>query len=97
MKQDTLQSLLDKYREGTLTDSDRSELERLSHKDEVCSAARHQATGIIRRRVTLTVTALMICSAGIWALRPGGSDLSPQVAEVSTPLPVVPQEKPETV
>ncbi len=97
MKQDTLQSLLDKYREGTLTDSERSELERLSHKDEVFSAARHQATGIIRRRVSLTVTALMICGAGIWALRPGGSDLSPQIAEATAPVPVVPQEVYETV
>lgn len=97
MKQDTLQSLLEKYREGTLTDSERSELERLSHKDEVFSAARHQAAGILRRRVALGVTALMICGAGIWAMLPGAGNPTPQVAEATTPLPEAPQEVLETL
>ena len=85
MKQDTLQSLLDKFREGTLTDGERTELERLSHKDEVFSAARSQAAGILRRRVALTVSALMICGAGIWAVLPGGGSQMSQVAEVVAP------------
>lgn len=97
MKQNTLQSLLDKYRDGTLTDSERSELERLSHKDEVFAAAQSRATGILRRRVALAVSALMICGAGIWAVLPGGDSPAPQVAEASTPIPEVPQEVRETV
>lgn len=97
MKQDTLQSLLDKFREGTLTDGERSELERLSHKEEVFSAARSQAAGILRRRVALTVSALMICCAGIWAVLPGGGSQMPQVAEVEAPVPEVQQEVRETL
>ncbi len=97
MKQDTLQSLLDKFREGTLTDGERTELERLSHKDEVFSAARSQAAGILHRRVALTVSALMICGAGIWAVLPGGGSQMSQVAEVVAPVPEAPQEVRETV
>lgn len=97
MKQDTLQSLLDKYREGTLSDSERSELERLSHKEEVFSAARHQAAGIMRRRVALAVSALMVCGAGIWALQSGVGRPEPQVAEVIEPMPKVQQEVLETL
>ncbi|MBP5546836.1 MAG: hypothetical protein J6X59_06130 [Bacteroidales bacterium] len=97
MKQDTLQSLLDKYREGTLTDGERSELERLTHKDEVFAAARHQAAGIMRRRVALAMTALVICGAGIWALQLGNGSQTPLMAEATTPLPEAPQEVRETV
>ena len=76
-----LQMLLERYREGTLSDSERSELERLSHKEEVLSAAHSRATGIIRRRVALAVSALMICGAGLWAVLPGSRQM-PEVAEV---------------
>ena len=86
MKQDTLQSLFDKYREGTITDSERSELERLSHKDEVFSAARSRAAGIIRRRVALAVSVLMICGAGVWAIIPGGNQ-TPLMADAGVGTP----------
>lgn len=92
-----LQMLLERYREGTLTDSERSELERMSHKEEVFSAARSRATGIIRRRVALTVSAIMICGAGIWAVLPGGGSQMSQVAKVVAPIPKVPQEVRETL
>jgi outer membrane biosynthesis protein TonB len=91
-----LQILLEKYREGVLSDSERSELERLSHKDEVFSAAHSRATGIIRRRVALAVSALMICGAGIWAVLPGSQQM-PEVAEVVQPVPEPPVEVQETV
>ena len=39
MKQNSLQYLLDKYREGTLTDEERTELNRLAHRDEVMSSS----------------------------------------------------------
>ena len=38
MKNDSIQYLLEKYREGTLNDEERVELERLTHKDEVFAA-----------------------------------------------------------
>jgi hypothetical protein len=91
-----LQTLLEKYREGALSDSERSELERLSHKDEVFSAARSRATGIIRRRVALAVSALMICGAGIWAVLPASQQMS-EVAEVVQPVPEPLVEVQETV
>ena len=77
--------LLERYREGTLSDSERSELERLSHKEEVLSAAHSRATGIIRRRVALAVSALMICGAGLWAVLPGSRQM-PEVAAEPAPL-----------
>lgn len=91
-----LQILLEKYRKGTISDSERSELEHLSHKEEVFSAARSRATGIIHRRVALAVSALMICGAGIWAVLPGSQQM-PQVAEVVQMPPEVPMEVSETV
>jgi len=80
-----MQTLLDKFREGTLTDGERSELERLSHKDEVFSSARSRATGILRRRVALVVSTLMIGGAGVWAVLPE-SRQAPMVAEVVAPV-----------
>ncbi len=96
MIQNDLQTLLDKFREGTLTDSERSELERLSHKDEVFSAARGQATGIMRRRVALAVSALLICGAGIWAVLPGHTQ-GPLMAENTVTIPEAPEEVREVV
>lgn len=91
-----LQMLLERYREGTLSDSERSELERLSHKEEVLSAAHSRATGIIRRRVALAVSALMICGAGLWAVLPGSRQM-PEVADMVQPVPKLPVEVQETV
>lgn len=97
MKQNDLQTLLDKFREGTLTDGERSELERLSHKEEVFSAARSQASGILRRRMALAMSALLICGAGIWAVMGGGGAQTPMMAENTTPVPEAPEEVREMV
>lgn len=70
MKQNSLQYLLEKYREGTLNDEERVELERLTHKDEVISAANRRVTGIIWRRVSLTIAAVMVAGAGVVAVLP---------------------------
>ena len=91
-----LQILLEKYREGMLSDAERSELERLTHKEEVLSAASSKATGIIRRRVAMAVSALMICVAGVWSVLPGGGQMD-QMAEVTAPIPEAPVEVHETV
>lgn len=81
MKQDSLQSLLDKYREGTLTEGERAELERLSHKEEVMAAADRRVSGIFRRRVALAMSALIIVGAGVAAVMPRGGE-EPLVAAV---------------
>lgn len=86
MKQDSLQQLLDKFCEGTLNDAERTELERLSHKEEVFSAARGRASGILRRRVALAVSTLMIFGAGVWAVLPGGGQMD-QMAQLENALP----------
>ena len=68
MKQDSIQQLLAKRQAGTLTDSELEELNRLTHKDEVVAAANRRATGIIRRRVSLTIAAVMVAGAGAFAV-----------------------------
>ena len=81
MKQNSIQYLLEKYREGTLNDEERTELERLTHKDEVVAAANRRATGIIRR-------AVMVAGAGAFAVLPHSQE--PLMAEAKVlPAPVV--------
>ena len=102
MKQDTLQHLLEKYREGTLSGEELSQLNSLAHKDEVLSAAHRQARGILVRRYTgragLALAALMLVGAGVWMMRPPSAE-APLVAEtrpttpsVASPLPAPPLE-----
>lgn len=88
MKQQSIQSLLEKYREGTLTESELAELELLTHKAEVTAAASRRATGIIvRRRIALALTILMVGGAGVWAVLPQGSQ-GPMMAENRMPVEV---------
>ena len=88
MKQNSIQYLLEKYREGTLNDEERTELERLTHKDEVVAAASRRATGIIRRRVSLTIASVMVAGAGAFAVLPHSQE--PLMAEAKVlPAPVV--------
>ena len=46
MKTESLERLMDKYREGTLSDEERDELNRLTHRDAVMAAASQRARGI---------------------------------------------------
>lgn len=92
MKQNSLQYLLEKYREGTLNEEERVELERMTHKDEVMAAANCQVKGIIRRRVSLAVAAVMVAGAGVMAVLPHDVQ-QPLVAEVQE-VPVVQEETP---
>ena len=95
MKQNSLQYLLEKYREGTLNDEERGELERLTHKDEVMASANHRVTAIVRRRVSLAIAAVMVVGVGLMALLPRGMQ-QPLVAEVQE-MPVVQEELPVVV
>ena len=55
MKTESQEQLLERYREGTLSDGDLAELNRLSHRDEVMAAAGQRAASIVRRRTQLGV------------------------------------------
>lgn len=79
MKNDSIQYLLEKYREGTLNDEERVELERLTHKDEVFAAAGRKVRGIIWQRVSLAVAAIMVTGVGMLTMLP--REQEPLVAE----------------
>lgn len=93
MKQNSLQYLLDRFREGTLTDEERTELERLTHRDEVMSTAHSQARGIVRRRVSLAVGAMVVLGAGVMAVvpRPAEEVMIAEAREVAPAVQAVPE------
>ena len=68
-----MQRLMEKYREGLLSDAEMETLNALAHKDEVMNAASHRAAGIVRRRTALCGTVAMVClmvGAGVWMTSP---------------------------
>ena len=68
-----MQRLMEKYREGLLSDAEMETLNALAHKDEVMDAASHRAAGIVRRRTALCGTVAMVCvmvGAGVWMMSP---------------------------
>lgn len=85
MKQDSLQHLLAKYQEGTLTDEELERLNVLTHRDEVLAAAEGRARTIVRRRtmrvVGFGVVAVALFGAGVWMLAP--KQQQPMVAVVN--------------
>ena len=91
MKNDTLQQLLAKYQQGTLSGEELEQLNILTHKDEVMGAAEGRARTIIRRRtwrnVGLVCAALAFVGAGVWALNPAQE--APMVAELNSAEPQV--------
>lgn len=91
MKTDTLQHLLDGYREGTLSDNERTELEQLSRRDKVMAEASRRADGIVRRRraAIFSLTGLLLVGATVWSLLPREQAV-PLVAEAAVPeIPIV--------
>lgn len=88
MKQNSLQYLLDRFREGTLTDEERTELEHLTHRDEVMATAHSQARGIVRRRVSLAVGAMVVLGAGVLSVVPRPTE-ELMIAEAREVPPVV--------
>lgn len=85
MKQDSLQHLLAKYQEGTLTSEELERLNVLTHRDEVLAAAEGRARTIVRRRTMRVVgfgmVAVALLGAGVWMLAP--RQQQPMVAVVN--------------
>lgn len=81
---------MDKYREGTLSDEERDELNRLTHRDAVMAAASQRARGIQHRTRLGIGFAVMVLVAGgaVWTLMPR-TGKAPQMAEVVAPVEVV--------
>lgn len=69
-----LESLLKKYAEGTITQEEQSQLEQLTHRDRVVSAAGQQAVAIHRRRVvrigTVASIAVVLAVGATFLFRP---------------------------
>lgn len=95
-----MQRLMEKYREGTLSDAEMAELNTLTHRDEVIGAANHRAAGIIRRRImvraSLVVAAGLLVGGGVWLAQPRALE-APLLAEVQIPASMTvpaPEEMP---
>ncbi len=90
MKQDSLQHLLSKYQEGTISDEELEQLNVLAHRDEVFAAAESRARTIIRRRTIRTVgfavAATAVLGAGVWMMAPRQEQ--PLMAEATAPTTV---------
>lgn len=91
MNRQTESPLWEKYRKGTLSASEREELNRLSHRDEVMQAASARAATIVARRrsVFFAIVGLVVVgAAAVWMLQPTAVQ-GPVVAEavVEQPLP----------
>lgn len=81
-----MQRLMEKYREGLLSDAEMETLNTLAHKDEVMDTASHRAAGIVRRRTALCGTVAMVClmvGAGVWMTSPRQE--TPLLAEAKAP------------
>lgn len=95
MKNNELNQLLEKYREGTLSDGELAELNRLSGRDEVTAAADSTARGIVRRRTRigagLAMVAIIVAGAVLW-LPSGNNTQQPLVAEAA-PQKVIADEE----
>ena len=87
MKTDSIQQMLARYREGTLSDDELGELNRLTHRDEVMASAERRASGIVRRRraIVFTVAGLLVAGGATWSLLPLHGQQAPMVAEAVTP------------
>ncbi len=87
MKNNDIQQLLERYRQGVLDDSGLAELNRLSHRDEVMTGAERRAAGIVRRRRTALFTAvgLLVAGATMWTLLAPQRSEAPLVAEAAVP------------
>lgn len=78
MKNETLQQLLAKYQQGTLTGEELERLNNLAHKEEVMSAAESRAKTLIFRRTlrntAFVVAGLAVIGVGVWAINPTSQD-----------------------
>lgn len=93
MKNNELNILLEKYRNGTLDEAGLAELNRLSGRDEVTAAAEAEAHRVVRRRwrvgAGLAMVALLVSGVAVWNFAGGNTPSMPEVAEAVVPQPVV--------
>lgn len=89
MKQNTLEALMEKYREGTLQDEERVLLERLAGQEEVMAAAERKARRIVRQRRTFLFSAVAVIAIAASIIASPHQATPPMVAEVQ-PLPASP-------
>lgn len=91
MKQNSLQQLLAKYQEGTLSSEELEQLNALTHRDEVMAEAEGRARGIIRRRTRIAgmaVATAVVMGAGIWLLSPRTEEPVLVASNVEKPVPI---------
>ena len=85
MKQNTLEALMEKYREGTLQDEERVLLERLAGQEEVMAAAERKARRIVRQRRTLLFSAVAVIAIAASIIASPHQATPPMVAELASP------------
>ncbi len=106
MKQESLQHMLSRYKDGTLSDEELEQLNKLTHRDEVMASATNRARGIVRRRtmrtIGLSVTVAVVLCAGIWMITSGQKSIdnleqaSEMIAMNTTDEPNVVQQTTES-
>lgn len=98
MKQNTIETLLEKHRNGTLTDEELSRLATISRRDEVLAEADRRADAIIRRRraSVMTFSAIAAIAVGAFFIVGLPKDETPQVAMQmpTTSVEKVPEAEP---
>ncbi|MBQ8703429.1 MAG: hypothetical protein IJ524_03510 [Bacteroidales bacterium] len=92
MKNPEIEQLLTRYREGSLSDSELAELNRLTGRDTLMDNACRRADGIIRRRRAslFTVAGLLVAGATTWTLLNPQHSEATMVAEAVVPEVVLP-------
>lgn len=81
-----LETLLHRYKEGVITPEEKAELDQLTHKQEVFSAASAQASAMRRRQYAIasSVASVLIVVGvvfTVWSPKGGGMSGSPLVAQ----------------
>ena len=94
MKEDSLQHLLARYQQGTISKDELEQLNVLTRRDEVMETASHKAGIIVRRRRLRTASYVMagmaVVGVGIGLLLP--REDTQIVAEVKTPPQVIEEQ-----
>lgn len=93
MKNNDLNILLERYRNGSLDEAGLAELNRMSGRDEVTAAADAEARRVVRRRwrmgAGLAVVALLVSGVVVLNLTDRGAVGMPEVAEAVVPQTIV--------
>lgn len=99
MNTETIQQMMDRYREGTLDEGGLAELNRRCQRNEVMAAAGERAAGIVRRRrsIAFTVAGLLVAGAAVWALLPQQSEAPLMAGTVVPEAVAIPEPAAMTV